>query len=76
MSENTRGGRTAQRKDVMLTIPIEARHDPLTKIAAQRDGRPVAGWIRHLILSELQRQGLVDESFNPVEGNEPATVIQ
>jgi hypothetical protein len=51
----------------MLTIPIETRHDPLTKVAATRDGRTVSGWVRNLILRELQAEGLVDADFVPVE---------
>jgi hypothetical protein len=54
-----------QTKDVMLTIPIEPRHDPLTKLAARREGRSVSGWIRFLILKELERVGLVDSDYNP-----------
>lgn len=49
----------------MLTIPIEPRHDPLTKLAARREGRSVSGWIRFLILKELERVGLVDSDYNP-----------
>ena len=67
-----RAPQTSQTKDVMLTIPIEKRHDELTKVAARRAGRPVAGWIRHLILMELQAQELVDADFNPVAETESA----
>jgi hypothetical protein len=69
-TRSTRG----QRKDVMLTIPIEPRHDPLTKVAAARDQRPVAGYIRNLILQDLKNKGLVDEDFNPVPQPEEVVV--
>jgi hypothetical protein len=61
-----------QKKDVMLTIPIEQRHDPLTKIAARRSGTSVAAWIRLLMLKDLQEKGLVDQDFNEIQQTEVA----
>jgi hypothetical protein len=69
----TRKEAPAQTKDVMLTIPIERRHDSLTKVAAARDGRSVSGWVRYLILQELQKQALVDENFAPTDSTEQAS---
>jgi len=63
----------AQTKDVWLTVPIEPRHDPLVRAAAARESRSVSGWIRHLILQDLQRKELVDAEFNPVEPAEETT---
>jgi hypothetical protein len=59
-------------KDVMLTIPIERGHDPLTKVAARRSGHTVSGWVRFLILRELQTEGLVDEDFNAIPQEQEA----
>jgi hypothetical protein len=66
-------------KDVWLTVPIEPRHESLVKTAADRQGRAVAAYVRYLILTDMQRQGLVDIDFNPIPQNpvlEPADADQ
>jgi hypothetical protein len=61
--------RNAQRrtKDLVLTIPVEEDLGPVLKVAAQRDGRSVAGYIRWVVVQDLQSKGLIDEEGLPVE---------
>jgi hypothetical protein len=55
-----------QNKDVWLTVPIEQRHHDIVELAAAREGRAVAAYVRHLVLVDLRERGLVDEDFNPI----------
>jgi len=58
--------KVAQPKDKSLLIPMETRHMPLVKLAAQRDGRPQAGYVRHLVMQDMKAKGIIDENDNPL----------
>jgi hypothetical protein len=57
-------------KDLQLMVPIERSYDPAIKTAARREGRPVAGLVRYLILRHLRSEGLVDNNFNVLDSAE------
>jgi len=46
-----------------LTIPIDRKYDAAIKLAAKKETRPVAGYIRNLIMQDLRTKGLVDEQL-------------
>jgi len=52
-----------------LTIPIPRKYDGAIKRAAQGEVRSQAGYIRLLILRDLQERGLVDDNMEPVPQN-------
>jgi len=71
VNEDLRARTGAQeRNDMLLSIPIQPRHnEPLKRLAA-RDGRSVSGYVRWLIIRELQVAGLIDADLAPVEDQE------
>jgi hypothetical protein len=55
-------------KEKLLSVPVTEEMADLLKVAAAREGRSVAGFIRFYgIEQQLQKHGLLDESFELTE---------
>jgi predicted DNA-binding protein len=52
--------------DTLLSIPMYPKYDQPLKVAAQRDGRTVAAYVRWVILQDLEVKGLVDVNKEPI----------
>jgi hypothetical protein len=49
----------------MLTVPLDPQITDMIREVAKQEVRPVAGYIRHLIFTDLKTRGLLDENFEP-----------
>jgi len=58
--------------DKFLTVPYTDRMREIIREAANRDGRSVAGFIKHQVNLKLQEMGYLDEDFGIIADREPA----
>ena len=54
-----------KKKDVLLSVAVDEEMDARLKVAAKREGRSVAGFMRWWALKGLDYHGLIPESEKP-----------
>jgi hypothetical protein len=60
----------AETLNYTIQVPINDEYMMYVRAAAQRENRSLAGFVRHLILLDLQHRGMVDDNFAIIEGSE------
>lgn len=57
----------AKQTDWGLTVPMHPKYRPIVEAAAAQELDKMAGYVRKLVLKDLQQRGLVDDRFEPIE---------
>ena len=57
-----------------LTVPLDPKYREPVQAAAAQELDKMAGYVRKLVLKDLQQRGLLDERFEPV--NTPVTTSE
>jgi hypothetical protein len=60
----------AETKEFSVTVPLDPKFRGPVETAAKLEVTKMAGYVRKLILADLQSRGLLDSDFEPVAQND------